>query len=64
MKTVSGAVLLLAAEQSFAHAKLVVYPNEDAGAVLIPASLVFLVLGGLLMAWGLVAESKNCPTTP
>lgn len=59
MKLVSGAVLLFAAEQAFAHAKLVQFPNEDDAAnVLIPASVVFLALGTLLFAWGLITESR------
>jgi methionine-rich copper-binding protein CopC len=63
MKMVSGAVLLFAAEQSYAHAKLVQFPNEEAASsVLMPASVVFLALGVLLLAWGLVTESRQCKT--
>lgn len=63
MKMVSGALLLVAAEQAYAHAKLVQFPNEDAAAsVLMPASLVFLTLGTLLMIWGLLTESRSART--
>ena len=58
MKTVSGALLLLAAEQSFAHAQLVQFPNHEiAGRFLIPAAVFFLALGGGLLTWGLLTES-------
>ena len=51
MKTLSGALLLLAAEQAYAHANLVQFPNQDSAArVLYPASVVFLVLGVLCTA--------------
>lgn len=60
MKMVSGALLLVASEQAFAHAKLVQFPNEDAAAsVLMPASVVFLALGALLLVWGLLTESRS-----
>ena len=45
MRLLTGAVLLLAAEQSFAHAQLIGFPNHDVAAdVLMPAAFVFLVL--------------------
>jgi hypothetical protein len=60
MKLLSGSILLLAAEQAFAHAKLVQFPNQvEAAQVLMPASLVFLVLGTLLMVWGLITEART-----
>lgn len=60
MKTVSGALLLLAAEQSFAHAQLVQFPNHEvASRILIPAAVFFLGLGALLLTWGLVTESQT-----
>lgn len=63
MKMVSGALLLVAAEQAYAHSKLVQFPNEDAAAsVLMPASLVFLTLGTLLIIWGLLTESRSGKT--
>ncbi len=60
MKLLSGTILLLTAEQSFAHAQLAQFPNhEDARAVLIPASVVCLVLGSILLIWGLLSEVRN-----
>ena len=60
MKMLSGAILLLSAEQAYAHALLAQFPNQDAAArVLIPAAVVFLVLGSVLLGWGLVAESRR-----
>lgn len=59
MKLVTGAVLLLAAEQAYAHAKLVQFPNhESAAAVLVPASLILSVLGLLMFTWGVVTEAR------
>ncbi len=58
MKLVTGGLLLLAAEQAYAHAQLVQFPNhESAAAVLVPGSFVLLVLGGLLLVWGLLTEA-------
>ena len=60
MKMLSGSVLLLAAEQAFAHAQLTQFPNhEDAATVLIPASVVFLSLGSILWIWGLLCEIRG-----
>ena len=62
MKLLSGSVLLLAAEQAYAHLQLVQFPNhESAAAVLVPASLVLLILGTVLMVWGLLTETKSAP---
>lgn len=58
MKLVTGALLLLGAEQAYAHAHLVQFPNHDIAAqVLVPASLVFVVLGSILLVWGLFTET-------
>jgi hypothetical protein len=60
MKMLSGALLLHAAEQAYAHANLVQFPNQDSAArVLYPASLILLVLGVLLTAWGLFTEART-----
>jgi hypothetical protein len=64
MKMVSGALLLLAAEQAFAHSQLVQFPNhDDAARILIPASVVFLALGALLFVWGLLTEARTAKGT-
>ena len=64
MRTLSGAILLLAAEQSYAHSHLIGFPSHDvASDVLIPAALLFLVLGALLMTWGLLTEGPSRATS-
>ena len=60
MKLVSGAILLLIAEHAYSHSLLVQFPNNDhAATVLVPASAVALVLGALLMIWGLLTEARS-----
>lgn len=59
MKLLCGTLLLMAAEQAYAHANLVQFPNQDSAArVLVPASVVFLALGILMTIWGLVVEAR------
>jgi hypothetical protein len=59
MKLVTGGLLVLAAEHAYAHAQLVQFPNhESAAAVLVPGSFVLLVLGALLLVWGLLTETR------
>jgi hypothetical protein len=59
MKMISGAILLIGSEQAFAHTQLTQFPNHEAAArVLIPASVVLLTLGFLLLIWGLLTESR------
>ncbi|MCX7392476.1 MAG: hypothetical protein WCR23_11315 [Planctomycetota bacterium] len=60
MKLISGVILLVGSEQAFAHALLVQFPNTDAGTkVLIPASIVMLTMGCILVIWGLFTERRN-----
>ncbi|MBS0202793.1 MAG: hypothetical protein JSS49_07840 [Planctomycetes bacterium] len=62
MKLVTGAILLLSAEQAYAHSQMVQFPNHvTAGQVLVPASLVLLILGTLMLIWGLFAEVQSSP---
>jgi hypothetical protein len=62
MKLLSGAILLVGCEQAFAHALLIPFPNQDtASRFLIPASLVMLVMGSILMIWGLLTELRRRP---
>jgi hypothetical protein len=64
MKLVSGALLLLGAEQAYAHANLIQFPNyEPAAAILFPAAIVLLVLGVLLLGWGLLTETRRGSAT-
>ncbi len=56
MRMISGTLLLLGAEQAFSHSLLIGFPNTQlAQEVLFPASLLMLILGLILMSWGLIA---------
>jgi hypothetical protein len=56
---VTGAILIGAAEQAFAHAHLVGFPNAVfASQVLLPSSLVLLVVGLGFLVWGIATERK------
>lgn len=60
MKILSGAVLLVGAEQAFAHALMIQFPHQDtASKVLVPASVVMLAMGALLVVWGLLIEVRT-----
>ncbi|MEW4531365.1 MAG: hypothetical protein ACF8PG_16215 [Maioricimonas sp. JB045] len=57
MRTISGAILLLAAEQAFAHSQMVSFPNQVfASQVLYPASMILAGLGLLLLVWGILTD--------
>jgi hypothetical protein len=59
MRTITGAVLIVAAESAFAHAHLVGFPHQPfARDVLLPASVALVVLGLVFLVWGVVAERK------
>jgi hypothetical protein len=60
VRLLAGVVLIHAAEQAYAHAFLIQFPNQGtASQVLIPASGVLLALGILLAVWGLLPERKT-----
>jgi hypothetical protein len=59
MKLIAGALMLLGAEQAYAHAKLIQFPHQDAATVLLPAAVIFLALGTLLVVWGLLTEWRS-----
>lgn len=60
MKLVSGAIFLLAAEQAYAHSQLVPFANRDSAVrVFIPAALLLLVIGSILVVWGLLSDGRN-----
>lgn len=60
MRTLTGAIFILAAQQSFAQAHLVSFPHEVyAREVLIPASVVLLCLGLGFLIWGILTERKT-----
>ena len=59
MRTVSGAILLAASEQAFAHSQMIGFPNQlVAKQVLFPAALVFGVLGTVLVLWGVLTDHR------
>ncbi|MBI1314665.1 hypothetical protein GC176_25510 [bacterium] len=56
MRMVTGAILLLAAEQAFAHTQLVRFPNHQfTRDVLYPASSV---LGIAFLIWGALVDAR------
>lgn len=60
MKMLTGAILILSAEQAFAHAHLVGFPhNLFVNDVLVPASLVLVVLGVAFLSWGILTEWRS-----
>ena len=60
MRTVTGAILLLTAEQAFAHAHLVGFPNVAfVRQILIPASLLLALFGLAFVVWGVLTERKQ-----
>jgi hypothetical protein len=62
MRMLTGALLLVGAEQAYAHANLVQFPNHvEARTVLIPAALALLVAGFVLLVWGILTEARKSP---
>ena len=60
MKLLAGAILLLVSEQAFSHAYLVQFPHHIfASEVLVPASIVCLIPGVILLLWGLWEEATQ-----
>lgn len=60
MKLVTGAILLLAAVQAYAHANSVPFPNQvQASEVFTPASLVLAALGLIYLTWGTVSSVRT-----
>ncbi|MEO8495589.1 MAG: hypothetical protein ABI614_11005 [Planctomycetota bacterium] len=60
MRMITGAILLLCAEQAFAHAYLIGFPYQDfASQVLIPGSLTLGLLGLAILIWGLVTDQRK-----
>lgn len=59
MRLVTGAILLAAAEQAFAHAHMIGFPHGDfASQVLWPVSVVLALLGLGFLTWGVLTERK------
>ncbi len=61
MRMISGAILLLGAEQAFSHSLSIGFPNAQvAQEVLYPVSLLLLFFGLILLTWGLIAGEFRC----
>ncbi len=59
MRMLTGAILLLTAEQAFAHAHLVGFPHVGfVREVLLPASMVLGLFGFAFLVWGILTERK------
>lgn len=57
MKMISGSILILTAEQAFAHSQSIPFPNQVfANEVLYPSSMVLAGLGLILMLWGAITD--------
>lgn len=60
MRTITGAILVLAAEQAFAHAYIVGFPNAPlVQDILVPASGVLALTGLAFLIWGTLSERKK-----
>ncbi len=60
MRMITGAILLLAAEQAFAHAYLVGFPHQAfVSQVLTPGSLLLGVIGLVFLIWGLITDHRK-----
>jgi len=59
MRKVTGAILLAASEQAFAHAYAGQFPHQIVVMqVLLPASLVLSAFGVGFLLWGVFADGK------
>jgi hypothetical protein len=59
MRMLSGAILILVAEQAFAHAHMAEFPNQVfVNEVLYPTSMVLAAFGIGFLIWGVITERK------
>ena len=60
MRTITGAILILAAEQAFSHAHLIAFPHQIyAQTILIPCAAVVGFTGVVVLVWGFLTERKS-----
>ena len=60
MRMITGALLLLTAEQAFAHAHMVGFPHDVfVRKVCMPTSAALGVLGVGILIWGLLTERRG-----
>ena len=63
MKTLTGAIFLLLAEQAYSHAHMIPFPNHiKASEVLVPVSAVSVVISLFFLIWGVWADSAATKT--
>jgi hypothetical protein len=61
---ITGAILLLAAEQAFAHTQLVQFPNHQLTRdILLPGSVVLALLGVAFLVWGALTDVRPTVNT-
>jgi hypothetical protein len=60
MRTITGAILILAAEQAFSHAYLIGFPHQAyAQGILVPAAMLIGFVGVVVLFWGFLTERKS-----
>ena len=60
MRAITGAILILAAEQAFAHAHIVGFPHQIyVRSILVPVAAVLGFFGVILLFWGILSERKS-----
>lgn len=60
MRTITGAILILASEQAFAHAYQIDFPNAQlAQDLLVPLSAVLALVGLGFLVWGIISDRKT-----
>ncbi|MDB5385762.1 MAG: hypothetical protein JWM11_1408 [Planctomycetaceae bacterium] len=59
MRTVAGAILILAGEQAFSHAFLIGFPNQIyAQTILLPFATTSILIGICLLVLGFLGDRK------
>ena len=60
MRAITGAILILTAEQAFAHAHLVGFPHQVyVQSILLPSAAVLSAIGAVVLIWGIFSERKS-----
>lgn len=57
---ITGALLILTAEQAFAHAHLIAFPHQIlAQTILVPCATLSGLVGLITLCWGYATERKS-----
>lgn len=60
MRILAGCILIHASEQAYSHMNLIQFPNHySAQLILLPACIILLVLGTLLLLWGIIEQVRR-----